>query len=143
MAYEFKRVLRVEFADTDMAGIVHFAQFFRYMEATEHAFFRSLGFSIHTQIDGRSIGWPRVRAVCEYKSPLRFEDEVEIHLQVREKKSKSLTYDFVFRKRESGEAVASGSLTVVCVMMDEATGTMKAVPIPETIAQALEVAPDE
>jgi YbgC/YbaW family acyl-CoA thioester hydrolase len=142
MAYEFKRVMRVEFADTDMAGIVHFAQYFPYMEATEHAFFRSLGFSIHTRIDGRSIGWPRVRAVCDYKSPLRFEDEVEICLRVREKKSKSLTYDFAFRKLESGEAVASGSLTVVCVSMDESTGTMKAVPIPEAIARQIEVAPD-
>jgi acyl-CoA thioester hydrolase len=142
MAYEFKRVYRVEFADTDMAGIVHFASFFRYMEATEHAFFRSLGLSIHTRIDGSSIGWPRVRAVCEYSSPLRFEDEVEIHLRVREKKSKSLTYDFAFRKRD-GEAIARGSLTVVCVAMDAQTGTMKAVPIPNLIADRIEVAPPE
>ena len=34
---------RVEFAETDMAGQVHFSNFFRYMEAAEHAFFRSLG----------------------------------------------------------------------------------------------------
>src|ERR1041385_4891664 len=129
MAYEYKRVYRVEFADTDMAGIVHFANFFRYMEATEHAFIRSLGFSIHMQIGDHTYGWPRVRAVCEYRSPLRFEDEVEIHLQVREKKSKSLTYDFVFRKL-NGEEVANGSLTVVCVTMDPQTGKMKATPIP-------------
>jgi YbgC/YbaW family acyl-CoA thioester hydrolase len=141
MAYEYKRIHRVEFADTDMAGIVHFANFFRYMEATEHAFFRSLGFSIHMQIDGRSIGWPRVRAVCEYSSPLRFEDEVEIHLRVREKKSRSLTYAFTFQKG-NGEAVAHGSLTVVCVTTDEITGKMKAVPIPEAIAREIEVAPD-
>ena len=35
---------RVEFSDTDMAGIVHFANFYRYMEQAEHDFFRSLGF---------------------------------------------------------------------------------------------------
>jgi acyl-CoA thioester hydrolase len=142
MAYEFKRVFRVEFADTDMAGIVHFANFFRYMEVTEHAFFRSLGFSIHTHIDGRNIGWPRVHAECDYKSPLRFEDEVEVHLRVREKKSKALTYDFAFRKLD-GTAVATGSLTAVCVAMDEQTGTMKAVTIPEVIAEKIEVAPGE
>jgi|SRR5579872_6163758 len=141
MAYEFKWVQRVEFADTDMAGIVHYANFFRYMEAAEHAFFRSLGFSIHTRLDGRSFGWPRVRAVCEYRSPLRFEDEVEIHLRVREKRSKSLTYDFTFRKLD-GEEVAHGSLTVVCVAMDERTGQMKAAPIPEAIARQIEVAPE-
>ena len=49
MPYEFKMIHRVEFADTDMAGIIHFASYFRYMEVTEHAFFRSLGFSIYTR----------------------------------------------------------------------------------------------
>jgi acyl-CoA thioester hydrolase len=141
MAYEFKRVVRVEFADTDMAGIVHFASFFRYMEATEHAFFRSLGFSIHMRIDDQTIGWPRVRAHCEYRSPLRFEDEVEIHLRVREKKNRSLTYDFAFRNMD-GKAIAEGSLSVVCVALDEQTGKMKAVPIPEVIAREIEVAPE-
>ncbi len=138
MACEFKRVYRVEFAETDAAGIVHFSSFFRYMEATEHAFFRSLGFSIHS----KKLGWPRVRAVCEYRSPLRFEDEVEIHLLVREKKSKSITYEFRFRKLD-GEEVAEGSLTAVCVTLDEHTGKMKAGPIPEAIDRVIEVAPAE
>ena len=123
MPYEFKRVFQVEFADTDMAGIVHFANFFRYMEATEH-------------------GWPRVHVTCDYKSPLRFEDEVEVHLRVREKRSKSLTYDFTFRKLD-GTPVATGALTAVCVALDEQTGTMKAVAIPEAIAAKIEVAPNE
>jgi YbgC/YbaW family acyl-CoA thioester hydrolase len=142
MPYEFKRVFQVEFADTDMAGIVHFANFFRYMEATEHAFFRSLGFSIHMHIEGRNIGWPRVHVTCDYKSPLRFEDEVEVHLRVREKRSKSLTYDFTFRKLD-GTPVAAGALTAVCVALDEQTGTMRAVAIPEAIAAKIEVAPNE
>src|SRR5690349_17332469 len=117
MPYEFKMVHRVEFAETDMAGIVHFANFFRYMEATEHAFFRSLGFSIHTEIGGQRFGWPRVHVSCDYKAPLRFEDEVEVHLKVREKKTRSLTYEFICRKVGSEPAmeVARGRLTVVCV----------------------------
>lgn len=143
MACEFTMTHRVEFADTDLAGIMHFANFFRYMEVTEHAFLRSLGFSVHMEIGGRRIGWPRVRAVCEYKNPLRFEDEVEVRLIVRDKRSKSLTYDFHFRKLEGGSAVevARGSLTVVCVTMDERTGKMRAAAIPEALAAQIEAAP--
>ena len=37
MAYEFRLVRQVEFSETDMAGIVHYSNFFRYMEAAEHA----------------------------------------------------------------------------------------------------------
>src|SRR6266404_7252563 len=98
MPYEFKAVRRVEFSETDMAGIVHYSNFFRYMETAEHGFFRSLGYSIVTREVDPPVGWPRVHAACDYKKPLRFEDEVEIHLMVSRKKSKSLSYAFVFRK---------------------------------------------
>src|SRR5438876_2787833 len=143
---------RVEFADTDMAGIIHFASYFRYMEVTEHAFFRSLGFSINSRTpefgcspEGGRIGWPRVQVSCDFMRPLRFEDEVEVHLRVREKREKSLTYDFVFRKVNGapGLEVARGSLTVVCVAVDPETDQMKAVSIPEPIARQIVAAPEE
>ena len=143
MAHEFKIVRRVEFSDTDMAGIVHYSNFFRYMEAAEHAFFRSLGFSVVTRQVDPPVGWPRVHAECDYQQPLRFEDEVEIHMLVAEKRSKSLKYTFRFRKLNTTPVVevARGSLTVVCVT--HAHGTMSAATIPKTIAEAIEVAPPE
>ena len=58
MSVSFVYRKRVEFADTDMAGIVHFSRFFVYMEMAEHAFWRSLGLSVHGTLDGRIIGWP-------------------------------------------------------------------------------------
>lgn len=145
MAFEYKTTLRVQFSETDLAGIVHFSNYFRYMEVAEHAFFRSLGYSIHAEYEGRTIGWPRVRATCEYQAPLRFEDEVEVHLLVREKKSKSLTYEFIFRKVEDDARVevARGKITAVCVTLDEATRRMKATTIPAALASQIEVAPAE
>jgi YbgC/YbaW family acyl-CoA thioester hydrolase len=134
---------RVEFADTDMAGIIHFASYFRYMEVTEHAFFRSLGFSIDTRRSGIEVGWPRVHVSCDFQQPLRFEDEVEVHLRVREKREKSLSYEFIFRKVnvEPPVEVARGALTVVCVATDPIDGQMRATAIPELIARQIEVAP--
>jgi len=145
MPYEFKTIQTVEFADTDMAGIVHFANFFRYMEVTEHAFLRSLGLSVHMRDGERTLGIPRVSASCDFRQPLRFEDRLEVHLRVREKKQKSLTYEFVFRKMNgtAGVEVARGSLTVVCVVIDEKTGTLKAEPLPEAFDRQIEVAPAE
>jgi acyl-CoA thioester hydrolase len=143
MAFEFKIARRVEFSDTDMAGIVHYSNFFRYMEAAEHAFFRSLGFSIVARPGNPPVSWPRVRAECHYAQPLRFEDEVEVHLLVSEKKSRSLSYQFRFRKLNANPAVevARGSLTVVCVTQQH--GTMVAAPIPKSIADKMDVAPRE
>ena len=143
MPFEFKVTRRVEFSETDMAGIVHYSNFFKYMESAEHAFFRSLGFSIVTDNLETPLGWPRVHAHCDFSQPLRFEDEVEVHLLVQEKKSRTLTYLFRFtRLKPVPVPVALGKITVVCVTRD-ASGKMTATPIPSVIADQIEVAPAE
>jgi acyl-CoA thioester hydrolase len=144
MSYEFKVVRRVEFSETDMAGIVHYSNFFRYMETAEHGFFRALGYSVVMDQTDPPVGWPRVHAECEYRQPLRFEDEVEIHMLVSEKKSKSLSYLFKFRKLNGPMPVevARGSLTVVCVVK-QSDGRMSSAHIPKAFADKIEVAPAE
>ncbi len=135
MPSEFTITRRVEFSETDAAGIVHYSNFFRYMEACEHAFFRSLGTSIVDKSSG--IGWPRVHASCDYRKPLYFEDEFTIALCVTGKTSKSLSYEFVFEKGDI--EIAQGNLTVCCVRRDE-TGEMKAADIPADIADKISIA---
>jgi len=142
MPYEFKATRRVEFSDTDMAGIVHFSKFFQYMETVEHGFFRSLGFSVILPHHTPPLGLPRVHASCDYKRPLRFEDLLELHLIVTEKKARTLAYEIRFRRLEPGptEEVAVGKLVVVCVQKD-ADGKMRAVELPAALADQLQVAP--
>ncbi len=92
---------RVEFCDTDMAGIVHFANFYRYMEQAEHDFFRSLGFSImETQADGTVLGWPRVSAKCSFEAPAFYQDVLEIRLIVERIGVKSLTINYEFWRED-------------------------------------------
>jgi YbgC/YbaW family acyl-CoA thioester hydrolase len=143
MPYEFKTIRRVEFSDTDMAGLMHYSNFFRFMETAEHGFFRSLGLSIVRSGDP-PVGWPRVHARCDFKIPLHFEDEVEIHLLVAEKKSKALTYVFKFRKLNATPPVqvARGALTVVCVSYQK-DGRMAACAIPKVVADQIQTAPAE
>lgn len=143
MAFEFKLTRRIEFAETDMAGIVHFSNFFRMMEAAEHAFFRSLGFSIHSRTGEETVGWPRVSATCDYVRPLRFEEEVEIHLLVGELRPRSVRYEFVFRKQPEGLEVARGAVVAVCARVDSQTGKLEPIAIPEAIRAKISVAPPE
>ena len=80
MTYQFRQTRRVQFAETDLAGIVHFSNFYRYMEEAEHAFYRSLGFSVHDMprdAPGSKVGWPRVHASADFRNPLRFEEEFD------------------------------------------------------------------
>jgi acyl-CoA thioester hydrolase len=143
MPSEFKTRRIVEFADTDAAGILHFSNYFRYMEVAEHRFFRTLGFTVHGKTeDGTVLGFARGQAECAYRRPLRYEDEVEIHVIVRAKMDKSITYECVFRRDDGHgglEEVARGRMSVVCVAPSE-DGGLQAVSIPAPIAAAIEVA---
>jgi len=117
MASFFKSIRRVEFCETDMAGIVHFANFYRWMEQCEHEFFRSLGLSIvgHLQ-DGTAIGWPRVSCQCRFESPAQYEDVLDVLLTVQRIGVKSLTYDIAFTN--NGRSIARGTLKTVCCIMN-------------------------
>jgi YbgC/YbaW family acyl-CoA thioester hydrolase len=142
MSYEFQITRRVEFFETDLAGIMHFSNFFRFMEAAEHAFFRSLGFSVAHSRNRLEVCLPRVHAECDYAAPVRFEDEVRVRLLVERKGRRSLTYQFRFSRLDGSGAVevARGRLTVASVER-QADGGMKAVPLPEVIADKIQQAP--
>lgn len=113
MAEIFQTQRRVEFRDTDAAGIVHFSVFFTYMEEAEHQLFRSIGLSVVSQIDGKTVSWPRVAAKCEYLKSIKFEQVVSIAVTIARLGNKSVTWDFEFTN-DQGERVAHGSTTTVC-----------------------------
>ncbi len=144
MSFEYIVNRRVEFSETDMAGIVHFSNFFRFMETAEHGFYRSLGFSVILSQYDPPLGFPRVHAECDYKKPLRFEDLLEIRILVAEKRPKVLSYIFRFTKidGENRVEVAVGRLTVVCVS-HAIDGKMASVTIPDEIFDKIQVAPTE
>ncbi|HEX6961422.1 MAG TPA: thioesterase family protein [Lacipirellula sp.] len=102
----------VEFHDTDMAGIMHFASFFVYMESAEHELLRSLGLSVHSRLEDEHISFPRVSASCDYVSPARCEEVLDIAVTVTRIGAKSVTYEFHFTR--AGEEIATGRMTAVC-----------------------------
>ena len=129
---------RVEFSETDMAGIVHFSNFFRWMEAAEADFFRHLGEPLFGDGKGEVHGYPRVRAQCQYSAPVRFEDVVEIRLTVAEITSRSIAYRFRFhRTTGDAERVAKGEMVTVCARHADGGG-LEALPLPDTLRAKLE-----
>ena len=125
---------RVEFRDTDAAGIVHFSAFFYWMESAEHELLRAAGVEVfHRQPDGTESSWPRVSASCDYRSAVRFGDEIDIAVQVALGRS-SVTYRFVFE--HAGRLVAEGRVVAVRCLLGPG-GTLEPAPIPEAIAMRL------
>ncbi len=106
---------RIEFRDTDAAGIVHFSAFFPMMEAAEHEALRSLSLSVMQPLEsGGHLTWPRVAASCDYLSAARFEDMLTIEVSVNKLGTSSVTYGFRFHRDQT--PIAYGSITAVCCL---------------------------
>jgi acyl-CoA thioester hydrolase len=133
--HEIRSRRRVEFIDTDMSGIVHFSRYLVFMENAEHAFLAALGACVQWREGEREMTFPRVAVTCEYLAPARFGDELEVHLKVLRKGTKSLTYGFEISRR--GETMARGRTTCACCELGGPEG-LRSVPIPAWLAERIE-----
>jgi 4-hydroxybenzoyl-CoA thioesterase/acyl-CoA thioester hydrolase len=127
---------RVEFRDTDAAGIVHFSAFFFWMESVEHELLRSVGVAVVDRgADGVDASWPRVSASCDYLAAVRFGDELEVSVSVEAVGRTSVTYAFAFA--HDGLSVARGRVVAVrCLIRPNAKP--EAVAIPADIVRRLD-----
>lgn len=125
---------RIDFADTDVGGIVHFSRYLVFMEAAEHEMLRARDLDVHFEHDGRVIGWPRVEASCRYEKPARFGDEIEVEVRVERRGERSMRYGFRILRDE--ELLAEGHMTSVCCILSS-NRPPEAIPIPAFLLEKL------
>ena len=134
---EYRLRRRVQFYETDAAGIVHFSCFFRYMEEAEHALWREAGLRIHPP--DSEIGWPRVAASFDFHGMLCFEEEFDVCIRVAALTQKTIRYTCLLTRDDT--KIAAGALTIACVRR-RPNQPMEAIDIPAEIAERFQVAQD-
>jgi 4-hydroxybenzoyl-CoA thioesterase/acyl-CoA thioester hydrolase len=134
MSTAFTTTRRVEFSDTDAAGIMHFAAFFRMMEQAEHELLRSVGLSVQTQDAASTISWPRASAHCDYRAAARFEDVLQIEVRITRLGRTSITWSHRFTR--GPDELATGSITSVCCRLYPGAPP-QAIAIPASVADNL------
>jgi YbgC/YbaW family acyl-CoA thioester hydrolase len=135
---EHRLVRRVQFHETDAAGVVHFSRYFHYMEEAEHALWRAAGLSIHPR--GAEVGWPRVQASFEYHRALRYEEEFEARIRIVAIEERTIAY--VCELSRDGTRVATGRLVISCASLKPGQ-PMRGAAIPPEVRARLAVAPAE
>jgi acyl-CoA thioester hydrolase len=134
MPIPFTTIRRVEFGDTDMAGIMHFGNFFRFMEVAETDFLRARGLTVAWIENGVKYGFPRVSAACDYRAPARFGDVLTIAVAIEKVGTKSVSFRFEFTR--DGTTLATGRITsVYCRQKGDG---MESLPIPQEIRERIE-----
>jgi 4-hydroxybenzoyl-CoA thioesterase len=136
----FTCTLPVRFADVDHAGIVYYPRFFHFFHVAFEELWRTrLGARAYADlIDRDLVGFPAVRAECEFKAPLRFGDAAELELSIPRLGAKSITFRYrVYRAADAtvGPRILCAEGQVVCAVVDMAR--FVAVAIPEHIVQML------
>lgn len=134
MTTAFHTTRRVEFGDTDMAGIMHFSNFFRFMEVAETDFLTARGLNVAWETDGERFGFPRVSAACDYAKPARFGDVLTITVTVEKVGRKSVSYRYDFTC--GADSIAVGRMTAVFVRKTPAG--MESAEIPDDLRAKLE-----
>lgn len=129
----YSKVDRVAWAETDAAGVVHFANYFKYCEDVEKDLFTDLDVDIIAIADKYGIWFPRVYASCSYKWPLRFNQRYRVDLVQLTMKNKSLRYRFEIWNLDEDVLSAECEITVVCASVKE----KRAVEIPHEIREIL------
>lgn len=132
----------VRFADIDHAGIVYYPRYFHYFHlAFEELWRERIGPAAYSKIiDQDRIGFPAVRAECDFKAPLKFGDTAEIEVSVPRLGTRSITFRYrIFRGGVEGGAEVDRVLCaegqVVCAVVDLAR--FVAVAIPEQVTEML------
>ena len=127
---------QVAFYETDTAQIVHFSNYFRYLEEAEHALFRSLELPIIWQRDdGGFLGWPRVDAALRFQAAAKFGDWLEIRVWVERVRASVLEMKMEIWRETT--LIASGSLSIACCLTIPGE-KMRAIEIPAEVAAKLE-----
>lgn len=124
---------QVQFVETDMAGIVHFSNFFRYMEAAEDGLLQKIGVPLVGTIDGHHLSLPRLAAHASYKSPLRYPDRVAIEVRISELGEKKIRYRFTLRTER--HLIAEGEILAICCTVGT---SMRSFPFPDAMREKLE-----
>jgi len=105
--------MSVRWVDTDALGVVHYSNYFRYVEAAEEELYRSLGFTFKELNEKYKIAIPRVEAFCRYRSPARFGDMLTVTLRLGEMTDKTMTYGFDIKRKNNEESVCDGYLKLI------------------------------
>ncbi len=102
--YDFAHPIRVRFAETDAMGIVHHANYLLYLEEARVEYLRALG-RPYTELRREGIDHAVLECFVQYRSPLRFDDEVVVHLVLA--RTTRATFQLAYLLTVDGEARAT------------------------------------
>ncbi|MCS3904186.1 acyl-CoA thioester hydrolase [Methylohalomonas lacus] len=132
MTTEFHWPVRVYYEDTDAGGVVYHANYLRFMERARTEWLRSLG---HEQDVLRAEGVIFIvrSAALEYIQPARFNDLLDVSVNIREYRGASVAIKQTIKNEKTGETLCEGNIRIACIDAE----TLRPRPIPKHLFSEL------
>ena len=103
-------IVRVRYAETDRMGVVYYSNYLVWFEVGRTEWLRETGWSYREmEIDGVSL--PVIEAHCEYRQPVRYDDEIEIVTRATLLTPIRIRFDYDVVRRHD-EALAAVGYTI-------------------------------
>jgi acyl-CoA thioester hydrolase len=133
VSFPFAHRQRVRFGETDLQGVVYYANYLLFAEVGRIAYLRELGVVYERDLLARNVDFTIGEARVRYHAPLRFDDEYDIKVRVGEIRHSSWTFEYAV---DRADGLHCAEASTIQVMLDRTTG--KATRIPEQLRTVLE-----
>ena len=98
---------RVRFAETDMMGVVHHANYFRWFEMGRVEYLKQAGiYLLDMMADG--ILFPISDVSCQYKASAKFDDELSVETTLAELSRVKMVFTYRVIRLSDGQLLATG-----------------------------------
>ena len=116
--------IRVYYEDTDLAGIVYYANYLKFIERARSEWVRELGIDqVRMKADGLVFAVRRVEA--DYLVPAKYDDELVVHTTMQPGSGARLV---VKQNVMRGDTLLFSALvTIICMTLDGAVSRLPAV----------------
>jgi acyl-CoA thioester hydrolase len=106
--------LRVRFSETDLMGIVHHASYVSYMEVGRIEWLRRRGVA-YADWAAHGVHLPVVELAVQYRAPVRFDDEIDVHVSLVEVGAASVRFAYRLLRATDGTLCTEGSTRLACI----------------------------
>ena len=111
MAHSFP--IRVYYEDTDMAGIVYYANYLKYIERARSDWVREMGIDQNAMRDEDGVVFAVRRVEADYHMPARFDDVLDVRTSVASVTGARLVMEQEIRRGD--DVVFAANVTIVCI----------------------------
>lgn len=108
--------IRVYYEDTDMAGIVYYANYLRYIERGRSELVEELGLNQREMRDRDGIVFAVTRVVADYLAPARLDDRLTV--VTRHNPASPVRWMFEQEVRRGEEVLFRAQVTAVCMTLE-------------------------